>query len=57
MEKPYKMLVINPGSTSTKVSYFENEKNIYTESIFHDAPELLRYPTRFPCAVPSLRIL
>ncbi len=45
MEKPYKMLVINPGSTSTKVSYFENEKNIYTESIFHDAPELLRYPT------------
>ena len=45
MEKTYKMLVINPGSTSTKVSYFENEKNIYTESIFHDAPELLRYPT------------
>ena len=37
----YKMLVINPGSTSTKVSYFENEKNIFTESIFHDAPELL----------------
>ena len=30
MEKPYKMLVINPVSTSTKVSYFENEKNIYT---------------------------
>ena len=45
MEKTFKMLVINPGSTSTKVSYFENEKNIYTESIFHDAPELLRYPT------------
>ena len=51
-----KTLVINPGSTSTKVSYFENEKNIYTESIFHDAPELLRYPTvndqiplRLPC--------
>ena len=41
----YKMLVINPGSTSTKVSYFENEKNIFTESIFHDAPELLKYPT------------
>ena len=41
----YKLLVINPGSTSTKVSYFENEKNVYTESIFHDAPELLKYPT------------
>ena len=38
----YKMLVINPGSTSTKVSYFENEKNVFTESIFHDAPELLK---------------
>lgn len=39
-----KLLVINPGSTSTKVSYFEDEKNVYTESIFHDAPELLKYP-------------
>ena len=40
-----KLLVINPGSTSTKVSYFEDEKNIFTESIFHDAPVLLQYPT------------
>lgn len=23
-----KLLVINPGSTSTKVSYFEDEKNV-----------------------------
>ena len=45
METIYKMLVINPGSTSTKVSYFENEKNVCTESIFHDAPVLLSYPT------------
>ena len=45
MKTVYKMLVINPGSTSTKVSYFENEKNVYTESVFHDAPELLSYPT------------
>ena len=45
MERVYKMLVINPGSTSTKVSYFENEKNVFTESIFHDAPELLTFPT------------
>lgn len=40
-----KMLVINPGSTSTKVSYFENDQNIYTESIFHDAPVLLSFKT------------
>ena len=45
MKTPIKMLVINPGSTSTKVSFFEDEKNVYTESIFHDAPELLQFPT------------
>lgn len=45
MDKTYKILVINPGSTSTKVSYFENEKNVYTESVFHDAPVLLSFPT------------
>ena len=45
MKTPVKLLIINPGSTSTKVSYFEDEKNVYTESIFHDAPELLQYPT------------
>ena len=38
------MLVINPGSTSTKVSLFENETSVFEKSIFHDAPELLRYP-------------
>lgn len=45
MNAPVKLLIINPGSTSTKVSYFEDEKNVYTESIFHDAPQLLQYPT------------
>ena len=40
-----RLLVINPGSTSTKVSVFEGERNIFTESVFHDAPELLRYRT------------
>lgn len=39
-----KILVINPGSTSTKISLFENEENLFTESLFHDAPELLRFP-------------
>ena len=39
-----RLLVINPGSTSTKVSLFENETSIFEESIFHDAPELLRFP-------------
>ncbi len=43
-EKTYRILVINPGSTSTKVSLFENEKSLFERSLFHDAPELLRYP-------------
>ena len=41
----YRLLIINPGSTSTKMSVFDNLENIATESVFHDAPLLLRYPT------------
>ena len=40
----YRILVINPGSTSTKVSLFENETLRFDRSLFHDAPELLKYP-------------
>ena len=39
-----KLLIINPGSTSTKVSVYEDETKFFEESIFHDAPELLKYP-------------
>ncbi len=38
-----KLLIINPGSTSTKISIYEDEKRLCEESIFHDAPELLKY--------------
>ena len=41
----HRMLIINPGSTSTKISVFDDKDCIFTESIFHDAPELLSYPT------------
>lgn len=40
-----KLLIINPGSTSTKVSLYEDDLELFQESVFHDAPELLRYPT------------
>ena len=40
-----RILVINPGSTSTKVSVFDDDKEVFTESVFHDAPELLKYKT------------
>ncbi|MBP5638452.1 MAG: butyrate kinase [Victivallales bacterium] len=42
--KTYKILVINPGSTSTKVSLYENETSLFEKSIFHDAPVLLQFP-------------
>lgn len=40
----YTILVINPGSTSTKVSLFENERSRFEKSLFHDASELLKFP-------------
>ena len=40
-----KLLIINPGSTSTKVSLYEDERVLFEESVFHDAPELLQFPT------------
>ena len=40
-----RLLIINPGSTSTKISVFDDDKCLFTESVFHDAPELLKYPT------------
>ena len=44
MENTYKLMVINPGSTSTKISLFVNEKELFERSQFHDAPVLLQYP-------------
>ena len=44
MEEKYRLLIINPGSTSTKISVFENETSVFEESRFHDAPVLLQYP-------------
>ena len=40
-----RVLVINPGSTSTKVSVFDDRACLFTESVFHDAPQLLSFPT------------
>lgn len=43
--KKYRILVINPGSTSTKLSMFENEKCLFTEDVFHDSSILKTFPT------------
>ncbi len=45
MNTIYKILLINPGSTSTKVAYYENEKCIFSRSVFHDSSKLLEFKT------------
>ena len=43
-DRKFKILVINPGSTSTKVSLFLDEEELFERNLFHDAPELLKFP-------------
>lgn len=46
MEENYKILVINPGSTSTKVAVFENEKQLHSKTLEHSAEELKKYASQ-----------
>ena len=41
----YRMLIINPGSTSTKIAVFEDENNVYEKTLRHTVEELAPYPT------------
>ncbi|MBP3873391.1 MAG: butyrate kinase [Lachnospiraceae bacterium] len=41
----YRIFIINPGSTSTKLSLFENHSSIFTTDVFHDSSVLLKFPT------------
>ncbi len=45
MEKMYKILTINPGSTSTKVAVFENDKELFSTTLRHSSEEIGRYKT------------
>ncbi len=40
MEKIYRILAVNPGSTSTKVAVFENDRQLMSETVEHDAQRL-----------------
>ena len=44
-DRVYRIFIINPGSTSTKLSLFENRKNVFTTDVFHDSSVLLTFPT------------
>ncbi|MCF0136171.1 MAG: butyrate kinase [Lachnospiraceae bacterium] len=39
----YRILTINPGSTSTKVGVFEGEKELFSMNVAHEASELARF--------------
>lgn len=43
----YKILIINPGSTSTKIGVYEDEKEILEETIRHTNEEIKKYDTIF----------
>ncbi|MFO7896024.1 MAG: butyrate kinase [Candidatus Cloacimonadales bacterium] len=39
----YRVLAVNPGSTSTKIAVFDDAKNVFTETLRHDAEEVESY--------------
>ena len=39
----YKILTINPGSTSTKIAVFENEELLYEKTLRHSSEEISKY--------------
>ncbi|HOY68593.1 MAG TPA: butyrate kinase [Candidatus Ozemobacteraceae bacterium] len=44
MSSPIRILVVNPGSTTTKLGLFENEKQVTTAKIDHSPADLEAYP-------------
>jgi butyrate kinase len=39
----YKILAINPGSTSTKIALYEDEKEVFTSTLDHPSEEIEKY--------------
>ncbi len=40
----FSILVINPGSTSTKIALFQDDREIFTENLFHSTEVIAQYP-------------
>lgn len=43
----YKLLIINPGSTSTKIGVFEDENMLFDETLRHTTEEIAQYDSIF----------
>ncbi len=39
----YKVLVINPGATSTKIAIYEDEKEVFSKTIYHSTEEIAKF--------------
>lgn len=42
---PHVILTINPGSTSTKIGVFEDEKELFSQTVTHSCDEIAEFPT------------
>ena len=52
-----KIFVINPGSTSTKIALFEDDKKIWGTNVDHEAEELKKYkeiPDQLPYRMETI---
>ncbi|MGM0834553.1 MAG: butyrate kinase [Bacillota bacterium] len=47
LEKEYRILVINPGSTSTKIGVFDNERSVFEKTIRHDSETINSFASIF----------
>ena len=47
LENVYRILVINPGSTSTKIGVFDNERSVFEKTIRHDSETINSFATIF----------
>ncbi len=45
MQETFRLLIINPGSTSTKIAIFDNEKPVLEQTLRHSNEELAPYTT------------
>lgn len=43
MSEAYKILAINPGSTSTKIAVFENDEQIFDKTLRHSVDEISKF--------------
>lgn len=43
--KEWRVLVVNPGSTSTKIGLFDGDREVFSKTVDHDAAKLAEFPT------------